>query len=342
MRTQVEIFRPAADDFYKIYLTKRMLGYCRHAKTPKKRAGKACELAHKYQQLKYLPHAYAGGTRCGEDEQCMPTPASSNGSTIFNDDGQHQFPDLGYVCCPKSGPGLVPVGTAESWKVYSLVSSEAGEQQNSTNHSCFVQSGSTRDFAEKSTATMETAATPGVTAIESAGCTFNFTRSNDLALDFCVLRTCFPVCYDVVRRCPSGVEFNCPTYSDRREYDHSVCNIGLAHGCAMVLVSSQVDEDARKANPQNFKCWDLNVEGYGPHPSLVGGATGGLLGLPPGASCVNKTIHVGLVRDEAPNLPTPQGQKEPLNLFWEHDAQSGLRKFAPRGSKDIPVCKAPT
>ena len=54
-----------------------------------------------------------------------------------------------------------------------------------------------------------------------------------------------------------------------------------------------------------------------------------ILGLPPGATCVNKSIYVGLVRDEPPKLPPAEGQKEPANLYWENGKE--VRKFSARG-----------
>jgi hypothetical protein len=155
--------------------------------------------------------------------------------------GEYQYPDLGYVCCPMSGPRVVAVGTAEDWKVYSLSSTTA--EDGSANHSCMLQKGTTREYAEQSpleyvglvvparlpsfcalalpgltralaspggaaepqpahltqaadhraTRTHGRAAKPALSAVESAGCVYNFTRTTDLALDFCVMRTCFPV-----------------------------------------------------------------------------------------------------------------------------------------------------
>ena len=52
---------------------------------------------------------------------------------------------------------------------------------------------------------------------------------------------------DVVRRCPLEVEFNCPTDSDRREYDYSACNINLADGCSMALISNAADAKLDRA-----------------------------------------------------------------------------------------------
>ena len=54
------------------------------------------------------------------------------------------------------------------------------------------------------------------------------------------------VCLDVMRRCPVGIEFSCPPFTDRREYDHAVCNIALNHGCAIVLVSNKQEADSVK------------------------------------------------------------------------------------------------
>lgn len=62
--------------------------------------------------------------------------------------GEYQYPDLGYVCCPMSGPRVVAVGTAEDWKVYSLSSTTA--EDGSANHSCMLQKGTTREYAEQS------------------------------------------------------------------------------------------------------------------------------------------------------------------------------------------------
>jgi len=329
------VARPEPTDTYKIYLHKSVTGKCRDSKAPKKRAGRACELAHKYPELDYLPHEYMGGTRCGQDEQCISL--EKNLTKIFNDKGEYQYPDLGYVCCPQSGPRVVAVGTAEDWKVYSLLPGTTADGK--ANHSCMLQKGTTRDYAQASPLEYFGPATPALSAVESAGCVYNFTRSTDLALDFCVLRTCFPVCYDVVRRCPVHLEFNCPDDTDRREYDYSVCNVLLAHGCSMVLVSNAApgtnDNTLGQYLAGEAACVDLNVEGYGPHPSKARD----ILGLPPGATCVNKTIYVGLVRDEPPKLPAAEGQKDPLNFYWED--KNELRVFSARGPKSATVCKAP-
>jgi len=328
------VARPEPTDSYKIYLHKRVTGKCRDSKAPKKRAARACELVHKFPGLDYLPHDYLGGTRCGQDEQCIPL--DKNLTDIFNDKGEYQYPDLGYMCCPMSGPTVVAVGTAEDWKVYSLLSGTTADGK--ANHSCMLQKGTTRDFALASPLEYVGPATPALSAVESAGCVYNFTRTPDMALDFCVLRTCFPVCYDVVRRCPVHIEFNCPDVSDRREYDYSVCNVMLAHGCSMVLVSNAGTGQGSISQYQagQADCYDLNVEGYGPHPNKAKD----ILGLPPGATCVNKTIYVGLVRDEPPKLPAAEGQKEPKNLYWEHN--NDVRVFSARGAKAATVCKAPT
>lgn len=42
------------------------------------------------------------------------------------------------------------------------------------------------------------------------------------AVPRCVLRTCFDVCYDVVRKCPVHIGFVCPPLADTREYDTQV------------------------------------------------------------------------------------------------------------------------
>jgi len=333
----IEIFRPDPNDMYTIYLHSKVLGTCRDSKNPKKRAGKACELRDldKYSNLDYLPHSYMGGTRCGEDQQCFPV--TPNSTDLFNDKGESQYPDQGYVCCPKNGPKLLAVGTAEEWQIFTLETTVTEEDEPKLNHSCYVQRDSSSDFdADTPAAEFFEQATPGISAVESSGCIFNFTRTVDMAQDFCVLRTCFPVCHDVVRKCPLDIEFNCPADSDRREYDHSVCNILLAHGCSMILMSSK---EAAASSPASTECLDLNVEGYGPHPSQGHR----ILGLPPGASCVNKTVNVGLVRDEPPRPATAEGVQPPANLYWETrtGSEGSIRAFSLAGPKDTTVCKAP-
>jgi hypothetical protein len=342
-----ELHTPKQTDKYTIYLTKKQLGFCRDAKNPKKRAGKPCELTDKYPTLKYLPNSYAGGTRCSEDDQCVPIPINKSAVTIWNDLHEHQAPDLGYTCCPRTGPKLIPLGTAEDWAVYSHFAGTKAEAENAEaagssgeaagNGVCLLQSASTKAYADASEKTFSNAATAGLSGIDNSGCIFNFTRSRDYAQDFCALRTCFPVCYDVVRRCPTAIEFNCPPLHDRREYDHSVCNVCLAHGCSMVVLSNTVDAAKNKNDPGSITCTDLNVDGYGPHPSLGHN----VLGLPPGASCVDKTVFVGLVRDEPPLPKVPEGEKAPPNQYWEHTAASGMRMFALSGDKSNIVCKAP-
>ena len=53
-------------------------------------------------------------------------------------------------------------------------------------------------------------------------------------------------------------------------------------------------------------CYHLNLDGYGPHPSQGDK----VLGLPPGASCVNKSNSgIGLVREEPPRLGAMAGTK---------------------------------
>ncbi|EKX53699.1 hypothetical protein GUITHDRAFT_100674 [Guillardia theta CCMP2712] len=175
-------------------------------------------------------------------------------------------------------------------------------------------------------------------AIEASGCIFNFTKTRDFALDFCVLKTCFPVCMDVVRRCPLEVEFNCPTDSDRREYDYSACNINLAEGCSMALISNAADAKLDRAK---VDCWDLNVGGYG--PTYTQGPS--IFGLPPGATCKNKGSNVGIVAMEPPKLPPAPGQKQSPNDYWEERADKDkklLRYFDPYGAKSTVMCAKPT
>ncbi|EKX38337.1 hypothetical protein GUITHDRAFT_144277 [Guillardia theta CCMP2712] len=56
-------------------------------------------------------------------------------------------------------------------------------------------------------------------------CPTNFTRTNYQAIPDCVVKTCQDVCYDVVRKCPVNLGFQCPPVNDIREYDVSNCEI---------------------------------------------------------------------------------------------------------------------
>jgi len=50
----------------------------------------------------------------------------------------------------------------------------------------------------------------------------------------CVFRTCFDVCYKVVRECPVHLQFKCPPLKDDREYTNQECNsIGRRSAAAL-------------------------------------------------------------------------------------------------------------
>uniref|UniRef100_A0A7S0NAE0 FZ domain-containing protein n=1 Tax=Hanusia phi TaxID=3032 RepID=A0A7S0NAE0_9CRYP len=328
---------PTASDKYRIYLDDSVRGKCRDSRNPRQRLGKACELV-KYPELATLPKQYMGGTRCADSEQCIPIDpafASPTAKVLFDSTGHPKLPDSNYACCPRNGFDISLVGTGETWRVYELVSGNSSSGQ--INHTCVYRTGSSYDEALASTTLLGGDAKLATQAIEASGCIFNFTKTRDFALDFCVLKTCFPVCMDVVRRCPLEIEFNCPSDSDRREYDFSACNINLAEGCSMALISNAADA---KLDRTSVDCWDLNVGGYGPKYSQGPN----VFGLPPGATCKNKGPNVGVVALEPPKLPPAPGQKESPNEYWEEKANANdklLRYFDPYGAKSTVVCAKP-
>lgn len=100
----------------------------------------------------------------------------------------------------------------------------------------------------------------------------------------------------------------------------------------MVLIANELENNKDR---MAHTCFDLNLEGYGPHPSQGKG----ILGLPPGATCVNKTKNVGLVRDELPRSKVDPGAKPNDNLYWKDD--EGVRYYSPSGQKTAVMCTAP-
>ncbi|EKX37621.1 hypothetical protein GUITHDRAFT_116258 [Guillardia theta CCMP2712] len=311
---RVEAAAVTETDNYRIYLSEDARGKCRNSKNPAQRMGAPCELAQ-YPDLAWLPNEFMGGTRCLESEQCHKIDSkyiSPTAANLFDVNGYPRLPESKYACCQRDGITIVDNkkgtnGTLEEmWNIYTLESTNNSGQ---IQHNCSWRQGNTQEEAIAAKPTKSFVTTLATQAIEASGCIFNFSRTRDFALDFCVLKTCFPVCMDVVRKCPLEIEFNCPTDSDRREYDYSACNINLAEGCSMVLISSAAEA---KLDRRQVRDW---------------------------ATCRNKGSNVGIVAIEPPKqLPAAvgTGEKEESNKFWEARKDEGgkmLRYFNAYGSK---------
>uniref|UniRef100_A0A7S0XMH8 Uncharacterized protein n=1 Tax=Hemiselmis andersenii TaxID=464988 RepID=A0A7S0XMH8_HEMAN len=284
--------------------------------------GGGADVPYKYPQP-LVPHEQ-GGARCTEDEVCVAVDKQSAAAPAA--------PESGYACCPKSGYVLQPgaVGQTELWRVHKLDTGGPG------NYTCLygesVSKAAAIDAATKSP-TLVGAATIAQKAVESSGCVYNFGGQSDKARDDCVLKTCSPVCFDVERRCPREVEFRCPSPDDRREYDYTLCNIAMPHGCVM---------DVRTGTNSSM-CVALNPTGYGPmdDPNLSASSwmKGSVIyGLPDSTTCNDRR---GLALDNGRVNPPTSGPKReasdtsPYDV-WCADNQSPLDE---NGIKDGLGCR---
>jgi len=279
----------------------------------------------KYKYPQPLVPSEKGGARCPESEVCVAVDKESA--------AMPQAPESGYACCPKSGYVLQPgaVGQTELWRVHKL---DKGTGIN--NYTCYYGESTSKDAAiAAATSSPKTAGPASIAkkAVDASGCVYNFGGQADKARDDCVLKTCSPVCFDVERRCPREVEFKCPNPNDRREYDYTLCNIVMPHGCVM---------DVRTGTNSSM-CVALNPTGYGPmdDPNLPAASwmKGSVIyGLPDSTTCNDRqglSIDNGRIN---PPISGPSQEKSATNPYdvWCADGQSLLDE---NGVKDGKGCR---
>jgi len=337
------------DDPYRIYFTERQRGHCRNFSNPLKRLGPPCEQSPVFEpnlqestgrplvptitdpsgnmfcpdgtpynaercgtaggfSFPSLPYRYPlpgilGGTRCADDEKCIAIPRAGPTQPLAS--------PTGFACCKKSGYEIVPL-LGEFHKVYSLLDTNTNVSTGFLNYTCVRQEGNNYATvlieAEKK---IEGPAPFSQPAIEASGCFRNFGATSEKAVDDCALRTCSPVCNDVVRRCPRHIEFSCPESGDTREYEATYCNMVVPHGCLLQVRSGTSAQT----------CVQLNPKGTGPldDPGMLSRgfmAGSGIMGLPQEPRCYG---FRGISIDNgAKNPPTPP-EAEKGNTSFDFD-----------------------
>jgi len=307
---------PKMDDSYIIHLTEAQRGHCRNFSNPLKRLGPPCEQSPVYVvgqaeptgnppvptinvsgvnfcpdssdfdaatcgrpggfDTPAIPYQYPmpgllGGTRCEDHQKCIQIPKRDAANPFAS--------PTGYACCEKSGYEIVPL-LGEFHKVYTLMDTNTDVVNTGfLNYTCVIQEGNNYEIT-----LLEAPKKPVSSAhfsepmVEASGCQRNFTSIAEKAFDDCVLKTCATVCYDVVRRCPVHIKFNCPERRDNREYDVTLCNMAVPHGCMMQV----------QAGVASQSCVHLNPKGLGPDDSQEGATflTGSqIFGLPEEPTC---------------------------------------------------------
>ena len=221
---------------YRIYLEDNQRGSCRLATRPRVRRGSPCHLRKSFQPMKPLfdmdqiqntaAAQQASLTRmsafskdsayCGEDRECVTVDAAVSPS--------------GFLCCPTSGI-TTNAATGPDGQEFFISYLNISDPKKPL---CGVVTGVNDTVASAKVGVADSvstiAALPALKASDASGCAPKFVPTKDLALDYCVLKTCQAVCFDVNRRCPTDLQFSCPTLRDRREYDSTLCNMMVSHG----------------------------------------------------------------------------------------------------------------